>query len=145
MKNKKTIFIATISLLLFYAGYLVSTPTMESPPDSKYYLSIKKIGNVWKVVDSNNKTKVRVEKGAKITWTAEGSDVVFQFPSQIYLKPQGKEDSLSKNNTKKIKSGKKLKLKITEDALQDTIVYAVFVLKDGVYAEGGSPPRIIIR
>jgi len=144
MKNKKTIFLATISLVLFYAGYLVSTPSMESPAPTKYELKIKKIGNVWKVVDSNNKTKVHVKGGAKITWTAEGSDVVFQFPSQKYLKPQGKVDSLSRDNTKKIRNGKKLKLKITEDAKQDTIVYSVFVLKDGVYAEGGSPPRIII-
>ena len=118
---------------------------MEVPATKNYDLKIKKIGNVWKVVDGNNKTKVSVKGGDKITWLAEGSDVVFQFPSQRYLKPQAKEDSLSKDNTKKIKNGKKLKLKIREDAKKDTIVYAIFVVKDGVFAEGGSPPRIIIN
>lgn len=145
MKNKKVIFLASISLLLFYAGYLVSTPSMESPPASKIDLEIKKVGGVWKVVDGNNKTKVHVKGGDKITWKAEGSNVVFQFPSKKYLIPETKEDSLSKNNTKKIKAGgKKLKFKISEDAKKDTIVYAIFVIKDGVFAEGGSPPKIII-
>ena len=49
-------------------------------------LKIKNIGGAWKVVYSSNKTKVRVKGGDKITWTAEGSDVVFQYPSQKYLR-----------------------------------------------------------
>lgn len=144
MKNKLIIFLATISILLFYAGYLVETPYMEQPPASKYELKIKKIGGVWKVLDSNNKTKVRVKGGDKITWTAEGSDVAFQFPSAKYLLPESKQDSLIGGYTKYLKDGKKLKMKIKDDAKNDTIVYAVFVIKDGVFAEGGSPPRIII-
>lgn len=144
MKNKKAIFLATISLLLFYAGYLVSTPSMESPLPSKYDLTIKKIGNKWKVVDSNNKTKVRVKGGDKITWTAVGSDVSFQFPSTKYLINETNNKGLPNGYQKPLKNGKKFKLKIREDAKRDTIVYAVFVVKDGVFAEGGSPPRIII-
>lgn len=143
MKNKRMILFAGLALLIFYAGYLVNTPSIVSPPSTKE-LSIKKIDGVWKVVDSENKTKVNVKGGDKITWTTEGSDVLFQFPDAKYLKDEATSEDLPNGYTTSVKNGKKLKLKIKDDARQDTVVYSVFVDIDSVYAVGSSPPKIII-
>ncbi|MFC2139513.1 hypothetical protein ACFLR4_02520 [Bacteroidota bacterium] len=143
MKNKQVIFLAGLAMILFYAGYLVNTPSIVSPPATKD-LTIKKIDNVWKVVDGQNKTKIHVKGGDKITWLASGSDVTFNFPDAKYLKHETTGEDLPNGYTAPLKNGKKFKLKIKDNAKQDTIVYSVFVNIDSVYAVGSSPPKIII-
>ncbi|NIV13314.1 MAG: hypothetical protein GWN62_19125, partial [Aliifodinibius sp.] len=49
----------------------------QEPPEVN--LTIKKIEGEWKVVDESDKTHVKAKKGAKVTWTAVGTDVYFQF------------------------------------------------------------------
>ena len=55
------------------------------------------------------------------------------------------EDSLKSGYTKSLKEGKKLKLKVNDDALEGTYEYAVFCTTDDVFATGGSPPKIIFE
>lgn len=145
MIRKSLPLIMVAVLLVVLPGYKEKTRSLKQP--TQYELTIKKIDNVWRVVDTKNNAHIMVNKGAKITWRAEGSDVVFQFPREVakYFKAETSDDSLSDGYTKFLKDKKKLKLKVKDDAPPDTVEYAVFVKKDGVFAKGESPPRIIIR
>ena len=143
MKVKLTLFVIGFFLIALSAGFF--KPAV-SPPSKTYNLTIMKIGNIWKVVhsDDHKKTKVEAKKNETITWTVEGSNAYLQFPEKLF-NPVGKEDSLSNGYTKFLKSGKKLKLKVRDDAAPGTYEYAVFITADGVFAQGDSPPRIIIQ
>ena len=142
MKVKLTLFIIGFCLIVLSAGFFrPQTP----PPPKTVDLTIMKIDGVWRVVDATNhkKTEVNVTKKDRVTWTVEGSNAYFQFPG--IFNPAGKEDSLKNGYTKFLKSGKKLHLKIKDDAAPGTYEYAVFITADGVFAQGDSPPKIIIR
>ena len=143
MKVKLTLFVIGFCLITLSAGFL--SPAF-SPPSQSYNLTIIKVGDVWKVVHSDNhkKTEVKVKRNDTIIWTVEGSNAYLQFPEKLF-NPAGKEDSLSNGYTKFLKNGKKLKLKVKDDAAPGTYEYAVFITADGVFARGDSPPRIIIE
>jgi len=87
---------------------------------------------------------VKVKKKDTIIWTAEGTDVYFQFPDALF-NPEGAADSLTEGYTKFLKDGKKLKLKVKDNAAPGTYEYAVFCTADGVFAKGESPPKIVIE
>ena len=57
----------------------------------------------------------------------------------------GTADSLIGGYTKFVRDGKKLKLKVKDDAPTSTYEYAVFCTADGVFAKGESTPKIIIE
>jgi hypothetical protein len=143
MKVKLTLFVIGFFLIALSAGFFEQP---VSPPSKTYNLTIMKIGDVWKVVhsDDHKKTKVEAKKNETITWTVEGSNANLQFPEKLF-DPVGKEDSLSSGYTKFLKNGKKLKLKVKDSAVPGTYEYAVFVTADGVFARGDSPPKIVIR
>ena len=143
MKGKLTVFVPIIFVSIFLLGFLKLT---VQPAPKKYELVITKVDNIWKVVDATDytKTKVIVKKKDTIVWTLKGTDAYFQFPEKL-LDPVDPEDSLHNGYTKFLKDGKKLKLKISDDAPSGTYEYAVFCTADGVFAQGGSPPVIIIE
>ncbi len=87
---------------------------------------------------------MKVKKKDKITWIVEGTHSYFQFPLELF-DPVDAEDSLKSGYTKFLKEGKKLKLKVNDDALEGTYEYAVFCTTDDVFEVGGSPARIIIE
>jgi hypothetical protein len=143
MKVKLTLSVIGFFMIALSAGFFEQP---ISPPSKTYNLTIMKIGDVWKVVYSDNhqKTEVKVKRNETITWTIEGSNAYLQFPKKLF-NPVGKEDSLSNGYTKFLKNGKKLKLKVKDNAVPGTYEYAVFITADGVFARGDSPPRIIIQ
>lgn len=127
-------FIILNALILIFA---INFDTINAQDTSKiHYLSIKKIGKEWKVVDAadNKKTEVKAKKGERIAWKSEGTEVFFQFM----------DDRLFKKYNEKSKKGKELVLKINGKAAKKTYTYAVFCLEDSTFATGGSPPKIIV-
>jgi hypothetical protein len=100
-------------------------------------ISITKVNKKWKAVESSDHTKIdiKAKRGQKIIWTAEGSDLYFQFM----------DENLVGNYTRTLKDGKKLTLVIGPNAKKGVNYYAVFCLSDSTYAEGGSPPKITIE
>ncbi len=143
MKTKLGILLSGSFLLMVLLGlYLVPA----SPPAKQYDLKVVKVDSEWKVVDASDytKSKVKVKKKDTIIWTAEGTDTYFQFPNKLF-NPVGGEDSLYDGYTKFLKAGKKLKLKIKDDAPAGIYEYAVFCTADGKFAEGESPPKIVIE
>ena len=143
MRNKIVLFSVSIFLVLFFTGSLI----LSAPPaPKKYELVITKIDNVWRVVDATDytKTQVKVKRKDTIVWTAKGTDVSLQFPVNLF-EPVDPADSLHNGYTKFLKDGKKLKLKVRDDALPGTYEYAAFCIKDGVFARGDSPPKIVIE
>jgi hypothetical protein len=143
MKVKFILFIAGFSLIVLSAGFFQPQAT---PPPKSVDLIVMKVGDVWKVVDATNHKKivVHVKKKDTITWTVQGSNAYFQFPDKLF-DPAGKEDSLKNGYIKSLKNGKKLKLKVKDDAALGTYEYAVFITADAVFAQGDSPPKIIIE
>ena len=81
---------------------------------------------------------VRAKSGDEITWTHNGGKVTISFPpegdpfgiEQVTLAPGGQ---------------KSLTVKVTEEVAPGTYPYSVFCAADNEYAEGDSPPRIIIE
>jgi hypothetical protein len=143
MKNKLLILIAVITALTFFLGFFW-TPV---PPGSTVYeLKVIKIEGVWRVVDASDysKRKVKVKKKDTIVWTIAGTDAYFQFSDSVF-DAAGAADSLKNGSTKFVKDGKKLKLKVRDDAPLGPQVYAVFCSADAVFAQGESPPRIVIE
>jgi hypothetical protein len=143
MKPKFVIFIVASFLSMVFLGLFLSC---TSPPAKGVDLKVIKVDGVWKVVLASDysKTTVKVKKKDTITWTVVGTDAYFQFPEKL-LNPVDASDSLKNGYTRSLKDGKKLKLKIKDDAKAGTYDYSVFCTADGVFAEGGSPPRIIVE
>ena len=139
-----------IAVCLIFTGCKTTGMTTQpgpSNPPVTHDLVIKKVGNIWKVVDSaTNSTKVEVAPNDKITWVCNDSDVVFQFPprNNRFFAPQSKADTLRRGFTKELKAGQKLRLNVRSQAPTGRVVYAVYVKKTGDFAEGGSAPVIII-
>lgn len=100
-------------------------------------LLVKKINGTWKVVDAadSSKTSVKAKRGYKITWTAEGTDVYFQFM----------DDKLVGKFKNALKDGKSISLNIGPNAKTGDNSYAVFCTADMEFAEGNSPPVIIVE
>jgi len=143
MRNKLIVLIAGIVAVTLFFGFLL-TP---APPALKTYeLKVIKVEGVWRVVDATDysKRKVKVKKKDTIVWTVEETDTYFQFPAKMF-NPVGKADSLIEGYTKFVRDGKKLKLKVKDDAPAGTYEYAVFCTADGVFAQGESPPKIVIE
>jgi len=142
MRNKLFVLIAGIVAVTLFFGFLLA----PAPPAPKTYeLKVVKIEGIWRVVDASDhsKKKIKVKKKDTIVWTVEGTDAHFQFSTSVF-NPKGVSDSLKNGSTKFIADGKKLKLKVKDDAPVGTQVYAVFCNADGVFAQGESPPQIII-
>jgi hypothetical protein len=130
-----------ISLLLILAGaglllmglkdgYQQQTTT--SPKD--VHLSVKKVGTVWKVVvTGTTNTEVHVVTGQKVVFHAEGSDVYFQFDNE----------KLFGGHTRSVKNGKTLTLGVG-NVSKGVYTYAAFCAGPKVFAQGDSPPKIIV-
>ncbi len=106
------------------------------PPPATHELEIKKINNKWKVVlkGDDSETTIRAKRGDVIKWTAVGTDAYFQFM----------DTDLVGRYTDFIAAGKTKPLTIGNRAKDSVNVYAVFCLQGKEYAEGDSPPMIII-
>jgi len=143
MKRGLIISIVSIASMMFLLGFFIIP---GSPPVNKYQLKVVKVEGVWRVVDASDYTKfkVRVKKKDTIVWTVEGTDTYFQFPANLF-NAVGAKDSLAGGYTKFVRDGKKLKLKVKDDAPAGTYEYAVFCTADGVFAKGESPPKIVIE
>lgn len=141
MKKYGVIFSISIFLLVMFAGFFgrMNNRSLANPlPQIKEHrISIKKIHNKWKTVDAldNSKTRVVAKRGEKIVWTAEGSDLYFQFM----------DDKLFGDYTKVLKNGKQLVLVIGKNARKGSNRYAVFCLSDKEFATGNSPPEIVVE
>jgi len=143
MKNKLFVLIVGIAAITLFFGFLLA----PAPPAPKVYeLKVVKVEGIWRVVDATDysKRKIKVKKKDTIVWTVEGTNAYFQFSTSVF-NPKGISDSLRNGSTKFIADGGKLKLKIRDDAPVGPQVYAVFCSTDGVFAQGESPPRIVIE
>ena len=143
MKNKLIILITVIAAVTLFWGSILSPMT---PNPKVYELKVVKVEGVWRVVDATDytKRKIKVKKKDTIVWNVEGTNAYFQFSTNVF-NPAGVSDSLRNGSTKFVRDGKKLKLKVKDDAPVGTHVYAVFCSADGVFAQGESPPRIVIE
>ena len=138
MKKKYVWISSSIVVLILLIGINSKTegfggePAMN--PVKDHHMTIKKLGNEWKVVFSNDSTKSRItaKRNEKITWSAEGSDVFFQFMSE----------NLFGKFSQKLEDGKTITLTIGEYAKLGIHRYSVFCLGDLEFASGNSPPEI---
>lgn len=114
---------------------------------AKIKYTVKPVEETWFVInDANGKPEaINAKRSDDIEWTADGSDMVFQFPlelSKLFTKENG--DPVGNGYVIKVDAGDKLKLKVKNDAPVGEFVYSVYVTASGTYAEGSSPPVMII-
>ena len=102
---------------------------------AQHNLSIEKIKNKWKVVDVTGKKETKAKRGDWVKWTPNGSNAYFQFIDR----------KLFGQWTRLVRDGQSLSLKVADNAKTGPNSYAVFCITDKKYAEGDSPPRIIIE
>ncbi len=126
-----------LGLFSLFSGGFYSLPGQGQKPIIEHQLTIKKVHNKWKVIVGQDtlRTRITVKRGEKITWTAEGTDAYFQFTGY----------KLFGNYTRALKDGKKLTLMVGSEAPKGIHYYAVFCTADNKYAEGESPPRIVVE
>ncbi len=137
MKWKQRNFGTMVALgaMVLVAFQAMNSPALEPPP--VHYLTIVKINNKWLVVQEGDTLSgpVTVRRGEKVVWNSDSSDVFFQFL----------DTRLFGGFTRKLKAGHKLTLVVGSAARLGVHYYAVFVLKDQVFAEGGSPPSVTVE
>ncbi|MGB0347350.1 MAG: hypothetical protein ACPGGA_07685 [Balneolaceae bacterium] len=116
-------------------------------PRKKIKYSVKLIDTTWFVVDENNNPKaIEADKNDDIEWTAEGSDMTFQFPlsmSTLFTNEDG--SPVGDAYVIEVENGKKLTLKVKSDAPSGRYVYSVYVKVGDTFAEGSTPPVMIIK
>jgi len=110
--------------------------TTDQPSSALHELTIKQIDGEWRVVrnDDESTGTIFVRPGDRVRWTAEGSDLSFQFD----------DEALFGDGSRTIRDGNRLNLVVGRSARVGTYTYAVFVHSDFVYARGDSPPRIFV-
>jgi hypothetical protein len=146
MKEKLSLLMIVIFLSVFISCGQNNHENTMPTSSVKHELKIMKIGGIWKVVNETDSTKTKVVAKRKdtIIWTADGTDAYFQFPDSIF-KPVGPHDSLQNGYTKFLRNGKKFSLKVKANAPLLTYIYAVFCTADSTFAQGDSPPKIILK
>ncbi len=125
------------ALVLFFIGATIPSDPPETPQGlPTINLTIKKVGNTWKVVDSRtDTTKGRAKRNQKIIFTAVGTDAYLQFDDM----------KLFGGYTYHLKDGQPSPpMVVKNNAPQGTYTYAAFCYGPKVYAEGDSPPKIIV-
>ena len=135
---RKYVFAGISSLIvIFIFASLFLTTNVKAMPKDEVNLLITKIDNKWKVVDASDttKTEIKARRGYKITWTARGTDAYFQFM----------DEKLVGKFKHSLKDGKSISLNIGNNAKIGANNYAIFCVKDLEFAEGGSPPVIIVE
>jgi hypothetical protein len=94
--------------------------------------------DVWRIVDARDmrSTQIEVARGDTVVWYApEDRDIYFQFMTE----------DLTGVYTEEVRQGESLTLLIGGDAQSGENRYAVFVYDAREYAQGESPPRMIVR
>lgn len=78
---------------------------------------------------------ITCKPGEEVEWTCKESDFRIWFPPEHNPLDPGSETS----------DGRSLKRTVNKDAADGEYQYSMYVFKDGSFAEGNSPPIIIIR
>jgi len=147
MKKKADVVYAMVILSIFFGIFASNTINSYSlfgqEQAKEHHIAIKKLKNKvskikeWKATDAKDTlmTKIKTKKGDTVVWTAEGTDLYFQFMD---------ENLFGKFNYY-LQSGKELKLKVSSKAETKIHKYAVFCYDGKEYATGDSPPVIIVE
>jgi hypothetical protein len=111
---------------------------MQSDIPERHDLLCILVDDVWKIVDADDvtRTEITVARGDTVVWTApENRDIYFQFM----------DEEITGTFTAELLQGESLTVVIGNDANTGDHPYAVFVHEARVFAQGESPPRMIIR
>lgn len=112
-------------------------------------LDVKKVGNVWRIINTDTSPPspmLQATIGDTLIWSSR-KKLAFQFPTDIsdQLKPVRGKDDFEHDCLKTLPAGDKLKLEVKQGARRAQVIqYAVFVVDEGEFAQGQSPPIIII-
>lgn len=135
MKIKSIIAFVSVLVLFPVSNVLFAQSPSEDNQSVLHELVVKVVDEEWRVVYKNDETKSTIvaKKNDRVSWTAEGSDISFQF-----------DESLFGGSSFEVEDGDSLMRPLAPGARVGEYIYAVFVRGAGVFAKGESPPRIII-
>jgi len=105
--------------------------------------------NTWRVRDNEGRNMGSISasknNGDIINWQSVGSAMVFTFDKNVNRYFEFDEGLFEDGYTQRVDANKKLRLKVRENAPQDTLIYNVFVIKAEKFVVGNSPPKVVIR
>ena len=108
------------------------------PSPAKHHVHVKKVNANWKVVPlTGSDSTLRVHPGDDITLTAIDSDLYLQFPDANIFKKNEYKHVILKGTAKTVT--------LKDDAELGRYVYAAFCMASKDYADGNSPPVMIIE
>lgn len=141
MKASSVLFFAFPIILFLSSGNFVKQSNASSDfmllKSAEYDLIISKTAdNTWSLTNpaDSSSSDITVKPGDTVKWTAEGSDVFFQFSS---AKIFGKSNY-------NLLNGKSLSLVVSSSAPAGTFSYSIFCSADSQFVDPNSPPRIIV-
>jgi len=140
MNVKRVVLLVAVIVAVLLAGIATQTGTVfaggpQNGP-KKHLVHVKTHHNKKKIVHEDGTTgAIEALKGEIVTWKAEGSDVYFQFP----------DTSIFGIHYAFVKDSNELTLTVQPSAVPGTYPYAAFCIQDSSYAQGDSPPVIIIH
>ncbi len=131
MKNLFRLFVLPL-LLLLVTGF--QSAQAQPGGQKEVHIEITKIGQIWRaILQGYPDSAVHVAANQKVIFHAVGTDVYFQFDN----------DKLFGGHTQYVKSGESLKLSVGQ-IKRGEYTYAAFCLTPKKFAEGNSPPKIIV-
>jgi len=132
------IFIAGLLAFLNYSCTNEPGTSVEVQNSETHELECVLVDDVWRIVDREDpeNREIVVSRGDTVVWYAPAErDIYFQFMTE----------ELTGTFTQEVLSGEYLRSTVGEQAEAGEHPYAVFVHEAREYAQGQSPPVMIIR
>ena len=102
---------------------------------------------IWRVRDLNGQSQgvINATSNDNLNWQTRDSEVVFAFPKDVEPYFEFRGDLFEDGRTQRVSRNGNLHLTVKEDAPSDTLHYEIFVVSEGKFVQGNSPPVIIIK
>lgn len=134
-------------ILIFSIGF-VSYEIKDESTFATLNLRIEKDSEgIWRVRDLNGNSRgvVNAASNDKINWQTRNSEVVFAFPNDVDTYFEFRGGLFEDGRTQRVSRNGNLRFTVKEDAPSDTLHYEIFVVSEGKFVQGNSPPVIIIK
>lgn len=134
-------------ILIFSIGF-VSYEIKDESTLATLNLRVEKDSEgIWRVRDLNGHSQgvVNAASNDNINWQTRNSEVVFAFPKDVDTYFEFRGGLFEDGRTQRVSRNGNLRLTVKEDAPSDTLHYEIFVVSEGKFVQGNSPPVIIIK
>lgn len=145
--NKRTSHLLLVVIYILTAG-LVYYDVPDRIAFATLNVRIEKDSqDVWRIRDLNGHSQgmINASSNDNINWQTRDSEVVFAFQKDVNKYFEYRGNLFEDGRTQRVRKNGNLRVTIKEDAPADTLHYEVYVVSEGKFVKGNSPPVIIIK